>query len=201
MGLQKNAKLAIAVVLAILAAGIAYFYISQPKPVDAYHMHANFLVVLNGTAFNFSQDKYVSAKDKPSNPYFHLHDGNGGLMHQHAGGLDMAYFFRTLKMSFNSSCFADDANNSYCSNSRASLRMFVQHASQSMQENFHLGSYQFSDLDRMLIIYGNESDAQINSIFAQVTDDACIESGKCPERGKPEGEAGGCSADSGKCEA
>ncbi|MCM2325601.1 MAG: hypothetical protein NDI94_04005 [Candidatus Woesearchaeota archaeon] len=51
------------------------------------------------------------------------------------------------------------------------------------RQNEQLGNYEFEDLDKILITYGADTDvsAQISSI----TDDACLYSEKCPERGSP----------------
>ena len=45
------------------------------------------------------------------------------------------------------------------------------------------------DLDKILISYGNEDEKQIKKQIDSVTDKACIQSEKCPERGLPTPEA------------
>ncbi len=185
---------------ALLAAIAAYYILSAlSPPVSEYHAHANFAVYLNGTQFNFSQEKFMSSGQAPSNPYFHLHDMDGGVLHQHFPNLTLGYFFKTIKMEFASACFKTDSNASFCNDGGSRLRMYVQRANGTMMPNPQFENYVFEDLDRILIIYGNDSQALADTVFAKVPDNACIYSNKCPERGLPPNETSSCTSDSDYC--
>ncbi len=96
-------------------------------------------------------------------------------------------FFGTLGIKFNSTRFVVDGID-YCSNEKT-LKMYV-----NGQLNNEFGNYEFNDLDRILVTYGNES--QLASQISSVTNGACIQSNNCPESGTASEES--CSA--GKCE-
>lgn len=175
----------------------------SPAPADAHdeghHAHANFAVYVNGEQFNFTREKYMSTIDAPSNPYFHLHDLDGGALHQHYENLTIGYFFKTIGMEFNSSCLTLDNGTAYCTNPTSSLRMFVQPTGRQWMGNAQFGNYVFSDLDRILIVYGNDTSEAITAMRSSVPDNACIYSEKCPERGSPPNESASCASGSSYC--
>lgn len=152
---------------------------AEVKPLgEKVHEHADFAVYLNGEKFDFTKAKYQSSDTNPLDPDAHLHDGNGDVTHKHRKGITLGYFFDSLGMKFDNQCFATDDGKQYCNTSDKKLRMFV-----NGKENTAFGNYEFTDLDRILITYGDETGVadQITSI----SDDACLYSEKCPERGKP----------------
>ncbi len=169
------------VIVAILAAAY-YLFGSQPAAPKPYHTHADFKVYLNGTAVNFSQAKYMSTDNYSLDPKVHMHDMDGDLIHHHAKNVTMAYFFRTLNMTYNSTCFVPGNSSAYCDDQNDSLRMFVRHSGGNWTEVQDGPDYVFIDLDQLLITYG-PAGADVSAEEATVTDKACIESQKCPERG------------------
>jgi hypothetical protein len=60
------------------------------------------------------------------------------------------------------------------------LKMFV-----NGKLNDQFDAYVPKDLDRIAIIYGNEPEAKMAEEAGSVSDDACIYSLTCPQRGKP----------------
>lgn len=146
---------------------------------EKVHEHADFKVFLNGKSFDFTKDKYQSSVDNPLDPEAHLHDGIGHVIHKHRKGVTLEYFFETLNMRFSNNCFVTDDGTEYCNNDKNTLKFIV-----NGKENDKFETYEFSDLDKIIISYGPKDenlDNQINSI----SDDACLYSEKCPERGKP----------------
>jgi len=178
--MQITMKAAYMIGAATVVAAILMFYfvaITVPTGVAGeVHEHADFRVYLNREPYNFSQEKYMSTDNRTLSNFVHLHDMDGSVIHKHATGITLGFFFRTLGMTFNSTCFAVE-NASYCSNATSALRFFV-----NGKENYEFGAYEFNDLDRILISYNAKNiTTEINS----VTGNACIYSGKCPERGMP----------------
>ena len=192
--------------LALAALAVAAVFFLYPKPskeigvLGGVHEHADFKLYLNGAAYNFSQEKFMSEKPGADNKsralsnFVHLHDGDGEIIHKHASGVTLGFFFKSLKINFNSTCLVFDSGESFCNEGDKKIKLFVNGRPTAEFEN-----YEINDLDRILISYGNEAQgreqlqAQINSVF----DRACIQSGKCPERGKPGDESscttqGGC---------
>lgn len=169
-----------AIICIIAIAAIAFsVYVAFFSEV---HEHADFAVYINGQQLNFSQQQYMhddvvnetgpmSLADK-----VHLHDMAGTIVHKHAADVTWGMFFSTINITFNSTCFAFN-NASYCDNATGSLRMFV-----NGKQNFEYGNYPINDLDRVLITYGPVS-ADVEQEMANVTNDSCIYSNKCPDRG------------------
>lgn len=173
---------AVAAVL-IFAGVLAFMRFTNNQTPDAIHLHADFKIYLNGQAYNFTQDKYMSSEGHHLSERTHLHDMNGNIIHVHAFGVTLGEFFNSLGMKFNSTCFRLDNGTEYCNVVENKLMMFV-----NGQENSQMEKYEPKDLDRILVTYGsneNEIQNQINS----VTDVACIYSLKCPERGSPPNES------------
>ena len=181
-----KSKLALyaAVIFIMLGVAMIVTSLTSVKEPREYHIHADFRVYLNGTAWNFSQEKYVSDESKVLDPVLHLHDMDGNVIHQHAEGVTLGDFFRSLNMTFNSTCFVPDDGTEYCEN----LKMFVQHEGEGWEQNPEYGDYELQDIDRILITDSIEEDA-IKEQMDSVTDMACIQSGTCPERGPPVGES------------
>ncbi len=170
-------------IIGILAVGI--IFLIQKERYNSgilgdVHDHADFKVYLDGNLYNFSQGKYMSSGNNTLSNFFHLHDMDGNVMHKHMAGVNLEFFFNTLKMKFNSTCFITDNENKYCNDRDKNIKMYV-----NGMRNYDYENYEFKDLDRILITYGNENEEEIKNQIGSVTDDACIYSKKCPERGSP----------------
>lgn len=151
----------------------------EAKPLgEKVHEHADFAVYLNGEKFDFTDAKYQSSETNKLDPDAHLHDGNGDITHKHRKGITLGYFFDTIGMKFDNQCFVTDDGKQYCNTTDKKLKMFV-----NGKENTVFGDYEFTDLDRILITYGDE--AGLAGQIASITDLACMYSEKCPERGTP----------------
>lgn len=156
---------------------------SEPLLGDV-HEHADFKVYLNGTAFDFAQDKYMSTEDRKLSNFTHLHDGDGDIIHKHMTTITLADFFQSLGMRFDEECFMTDDLVQYCNDGVNTLKFYV-----NGNENDELGDYEISDLDEILISYGDETEEEIQAQLESVSDKACIQSKKCPERGEPSDES------------
>lgn len=141
------------------------------------HQHADFALYLDGKKFNFTPAKYQSSETNPLDSDAHLHDGNGDVTHKHREGITLGYFFKTISMKFDEKCFMTDDSTEYCNTENKKLKMYV-----NGKENTMYGNYEFTDLDRILITYGDQTG--VADQITSVTDIACLYSEKCPERGK-----------------
>ena len=192
---MKDVKMKFAValvaVVVLLALAAWHFQAStqaareQLGVLGGVHEHANFALFIDAAAFNFSEEKYMSNDSRKLSRFVHLHDMDGGIIHKHAAGVRLYMFFESIGMSFNSTCLVLDDGTRYCSGGGKTLKMFVNGV-----PNSEFGAYEFHDLDRILISFGSESDEQLKSQMDFVPDNACIPSGKCPERGTPGVESG-----------
>jgi hypothetical protein len=152
---------------------------SRPAYLDSgFHIHADFKVYLNGKAIDFTQAKYQSTEAKHLDENAHLHDGNGNVMHIHKAGITLGYFVNTLGMEFKKDCFTLDTKEKFCSAGSMRLQLIV-----NGKEHFEMDQYVPQDLDHILITYGDIFDHPEEKQLDTVTNDACIYSKKCPERG------------------
>ncbi len=152
---------------------------SQQVLGEKVHEHADLKVYLNGKQLDLTQAKYQSTEDKEIDPDTHLHDGNGDIVHKHRKGITLGYFLKTLKIDFSKDCLVLDTGERYCNSGDNELKFRV-----NGKANDQFNSYEFSDLDRILISYGPKQE-EISKQMQSVTDIACMYSEKCPERGTP----------------
>ena len=131
---------------------------------ETYHIHANIKVIVDGQAIDFTQKKYQSEEGKELNDFIHFHDGKGDMFHIHKKGMLLQDLFGSFGMTFTGKPFA----------------LYVNGILNSQYE-----SYQPQDLDRIFITSGSITEEARQSYIASVSDDACIYSEKCPERGTP----------------
>ncbi len=152
--------LLIAVALLALAVGCA-----QAPAMGAFgsaHDHADFRVYVDGQAYNFSQERYMTPTPPGGDQVCgndsrlaHLHDMDGDLVHVHATGVTWGYFFFTLNMSLANGCLRLDNGTSYCDSMDERWRYFV-----NGTEVSGLKDVRIRNLDRVLLTYG-ANDAQM----------------------------------------
>ncbi len=174
--IKDNKKSLIWIFLALISViFISYSYYDSNKE---FHVHADFKVIINDNIINFSQDKYQSTQFRVLDENVHLHDSNGDVIHYHAKNQNLSHFLSSLDIDLNQNCIEFE-NISYCNNETHNLVFYL---NQELVQD--LSSYVVEDLDQILIFYG---DKNLNSrkYFDLVSDRACIESAKCPERGEP----------------
>ena len=120
-------------------------------PLGSAHVHAAFLVKLDGKVIDFSQDKY-----QLRSPFIHVEKGDGTTLHRHAIGVPFGEFLKSVHMDIRNGCFITDNGTQYCDNGNTKLRYFVNGI-----ERQSIMDYILNDNDRILVVYGNENDNQI----------------------------------------
>lgn len=174
--IKRAAKYGVAVVVIL---GLLYLVItslsSSPTakariglgPAGSQHVHAAFKVYLDNRAVDFSQPRYqVRAQ------HVHVEGGDGDVIHIHATGVKIGYFFSTLGMKFNSTCFVTER--AYCNDGNKTLKLYVNENPAGEWEDYILQS-----MDKILISYGNETDlaSHFNSIASKAES---LDTGKAP---------------------
>lgn len=166
-------------VLGLLAIGASVWLIQNvPKQTPEFHLHADFAVFINGNHVDFAKEQFMSTEQQTQSERVHLHDLDGNVIHIHATGVTLKEFFESLEMQFSDTCFELDTNETHCSSASQTLKFFV-----NGQQRTEMQNYEPKDLDRILISFGSENQIQINEQLDAVSDNACIFSEKCPERG------------------
>lgn len=168
--------------LFLLAAFLLFGCTNQPKqpPVgiapngtstETYHVHADFLVVLDGSAFDFNKAEYMSTPYKELSEDIHLHDFNPNVIHVHKENATLGEFFETIGIKFDENCF-DAGKQKFCNSETKKLQLFV-----DGKPNEEFESFKPKDLERILIFFGQPQVPQL--IIESVSKQACIYSEKC----------------------
>jgi hypothetical protein len=128
------------------------------------HEHAAFLVKINGKNIDFSLPKYQVQSD-----YIHVENGDGTTLHRHATNVTFADFLDSVKMSINqknnNNCLLFDNGTQYCDDSQHKLNAFI-----NGNLTTAISNYILNNNDRLLLIYGNETDDQMNKAVKEVND-------------------------------
>lgn len=192
----------------IILAGVIVIAILAPhriaKNPDPNHTHADFAVWIDGKQLDFSKPEYMSSPPKdasaslylmptvrahgdeedshvvPGREYLHSHDGNGHVIHRHKPGLTIGNFFKSIQVNISAKCyesFAPLADGRICG--EHPFRMFVN--GKEMPLNM---DYVFEDLDQMLFTNAH-AEEEVQKELEKLTNDACMYSKTCPERGEP----------------
>lgn len=145
---------------------------------DDVHVHSDFLVFLDGQEYDLSFPEYMSSAEAIRHAHLHLHDGSDEVMHRHGEAVTLGDFFGSLNFTLTDNCLTTDANIEYCSNGEKELLVFVN--GEAIADPV---TYINQEEDQIVIYYGELDPALYEPLFRQVTDESCIYSGTCPERG------------------
>lgn len=174
--------LAIIFLLVILLTG-AYIFTENKKTMEDYkdtevHVHSDFLLVIEGEEIDFTADTYQSDTiDNLRHENFHFHENEDHVIHRHAEALTLAVFLDSLGYTLTTACLETDTGAKYCNNERETVRLYV-----NGTEHSSIGTYIPEEEDQILLIYGDRDEA-ITQYLNKITDESCIYSGTCPERG------------------
>ena len=158
----KNLKTIILPIIAaiVIIAGISIYVFSQNTqsvagfgPLGSAHEHAAFLVKVNSQNIDFSQPQYQVQSD-----YIHVENGDGTTLHRHATNVTFVDFLKSVKMDIDkkNNCLAFTNGTEYCDDENNKLRTFINGNSTGS-----ISDYILNNNDRLLMIYGNETDEQI----------------------------------------
>jgi hypothetical protein len=160
------------------------------KPRVDSHEHADFLLSIDGTPFNFNQPQFVSEEGDEKSPIVHIHPPHYTVVHVHLSGTTWDEFFRSLGFELK------DPTVPGVTADQSSLKLpdgTVLKAGNGKQWRFYVNGVkvdgvafeEIHDLDRVLLSYGSESDDQVAREAASVSDEACILSERCKDRIDP----------------
>lgn len=159
------------------------------------HWHADFAVVINGETVDFGQPQYVSTEGDEKSIYAHIHDPRHSVIHVHYEQTTWAEFFESINIQLGDGVVVMDDGTQYVSNDTQKWHY--------VKNGVVVDTLRFTDignLDRVLFIYGDETDAEAIAAWVNVSDEACIPSGLCADRLPPGGlEEEPCSIGSSVC--
>mgnify|MGYP001581855164 CR=1 FL=1 len=122
------------------------------------HLHADVKVYINGKPIDFSQRKYQLAAR-----FIHFEDGIGDVIHTHATGLTLGHLFKSLGGDFNNDCVVIGGQGN-CNSGDKTLKFYV-----NGQKSSEFDNRIIKDLDKYLISYGNEDEAEIQKQLDSIT--------------------------------
>ncbi len=177
--LSKGNLLAIGIpTLIVVLIGYGIFWSLTSEGVGALgstHIHADLAIYLEGEEITPLPQQYFVLS-----PYVHVETGPGAgtVIHVHATNVPLKMFVNSLGMKFTPNCFEISGNNKYCNDVSGTLKMFVKHNNATWEQNLEYEKYIFTDLDKILITYGDETDEEIRMQQANVTDFSKDNSGR-----------------------
>lgn len=165
---SKNLKTVFLPIIAalVIISGISIYFYSQNLPPSSFgalgsaHQHAAFLVKVNGENIDFSQPQYQVVSD-----FIHVENGDGTTLHRHATNVTFADFLESVKMDIDeeNNCLIFTNGTQYCNNNDNQLRTFVNGNSAES-----ISDYVINDSDRLLVIYGNETEEQLTEALDEL---------------------------------
>lgn len=154
------------------------------------HVHADFRLYLGDTRIRFTDDQYQSDINHTLDAAQHFHDGNDEVIHRHANGVTLVDFFHSLGVTLTDPCLMLTDHVMHCTDKTNELMLFVNGT--RVDDIIH---YTTAEKDRILLYYGDPTNPRLTEYQNSVTDQACLYSHTCPERGEPPTESCGLTCD------
>jgi len=127
---------------------------------DDVHEHASLRVYIENEPLSFSESRFAEQSEN-----VHFHDDSSTIIHKHARGVSLPYFFETLGMNLTGTCLTLVTKESYCTQEGKTLDIYVNR----LRINDVLLRYEISEGDKILINYGEpESDFSLSLKFNSV---------------------------------
>ena len=144
------------------------------------HWHADFALYIDGKQYDFNQERFFSTTEEELSENVHLHEPYL-VVHVHREGTTWREFFHSLGFELTDECLTLPEGDQYCTSGTVRLSFIL--------NGVKVDAVAFQDItniDRLLISFGSESDEELMQRWAEVKDEACILSRLCEER-IPEG--------------
>lgn len=153
--------------------------INQADPYDtAYHVHTDFLIYINDTRLDLTDEQYQTFAGQELSKHVHLHDNNDKVVHIHEESITFAEFLNSLGILLTEDCITTQ-DKTYCTDGVNQLQLFVD--GNRYTEN--ITAYVPTDDQAVLLYYGDGDSSTIETYLSEITDDSCLYTGTCPERG------------------
>ena len=156
----------ILLVIAAIVVGAGYLAFSRASsglgigPLNSAHEHADWMLYINGKAIDLDGAQYKIKSD-----YVHM-EGTTHAIHMHATNVPLGYFIETLGMKITPTSITVEGV-TYNNEGDKKVHMFV-----NEKENFEFDRYILKSQDEILIVYGNDTDEQIQKYIQTIPDEA-----------------------------
>ncbi|MDX1371366.1 MAG: hypothetical protein R3321_02795, partial [Nitrososphaeraceae archaeon] len=124
-----------------------------------------FLLKINGKNIDLSIPKYQVQSD-----YIHVENRDGTTLHRHATNVTFGDFLETIKMNLdqdNNNCLMFENGTEYCDDNANKLNAYINGNSSGVEA---ISNYIINNNDRLLVLYGNETEDEINRAIKEVND-------------------------------
>lgn len=145
---------------------------------DEVHVHADFLIYVNDQKVELTSEKYQSSTKQILHKNVHLHDGDDSVVHRHAEGITFAEFLSSVGFTLTNECLTKDTGEIFCADTEKVLALYV-----NKEPVSDIASYIPQEEDQVLLYYGTKDNQKLSEYLGAITDESCIFSGTCPERG------------------
>lgn len=146
------------------------------------HWHADFAIYIDGEQIDFSDPQFISDVDNPISPNAHIHEPRYHIVHVHRESSTWGEFLDSLGMALTDVSITTADGETYMSDETSTLKFYKNGV---RVDSLRLSP--ISDLDRVLITFGDETEDELAEQLASVTDEGCIVSGLCVDREPPGG--------------
>ena len=163
---KTTRKVIVIIAIVAIIAGAGYLAYSAASagprigPLNSAHEHADWAMYINGRSVVLNASKYQHKSD-----YVHMESGTQAI-HMHAINVPIGYFLESISMKITQTSLTVDGV-TYNNEGDKKVRMFV-----NGKENFEYDKYILKTRDKVLIVYGNENDAQIEQYVKTIPDEA-----------------------------
>lgn len=152
----------ILIIISIIIISSIAVYRFGGESLGTEHVHSQFLVIIDDTKLDFDTVEYPEYLK--GNDQIFLEGSFDYMIHRFAPNADLGTFFEGMGIEFNSTCFvldkpiSDLSITEFCNNENKTLKMFVNNST-----NNQFDKYVPMNKDMTLIIFGNQSDTEIQS--------------------------------------
>ncbi len=159
-------RAAILLVIAAIVVGAGYLAFSRASsgpsigPLNSAHEHADWMLYINGKAVDLDGAQYKLKSD-----YVHM-EGTTHAIHMHATNVPLGFFLEKLGMKITPTSITVEGA-TYNNEGDKKVHMFV-----NGKESFEFDRYVLKSLDKILIVYGNDTDEQIQKYIQTIPDEA-----------------------------
>ncbi len=159
------------------------------QPRISVHWHADFALYIDGVRYDFNQEKFFSTETELINANVHIHAPRVNVVHVHRSLTSWDEFFRSITFELSDKTTAGGTigantclktpEGELCEGNGKTFKFIVNGVKVD-----GIALTDVTDLDRVLVSFGNESlEDVMRTQWPQVSDEACIPSGRCLERG------------------
>ncbi len=122
------------------------------------HAHAGILVKIFGDTFGFSGPAF-----QIQSPWIHFENNDGSTIHKHATGVELEYLFDSLRIELTDECYVFPDGKRFCTDEDYALKFFI-----NREQVEDIRDYEIMEDDKLLIIFGGETDEEIEAYLDQL---------------------------------